>query len=362
MNALVPARLPHPENALVDAAQWRVLTDAIWPAAKTAESVMLALEYCRARKLDPFKRPVHIVPMWNNALRREVETVWPGISELQTTAARTGQWAGMDPPEWGPMKRRRFEGTVGKRGEERQVRAEVEFPEWCSVTVYRFIGGQRCAFAEPVYWEEAYARQGRTDVPNEMWQKRVRGQLHKVAKAASLRAAFPEEGGNDYTAEEMEGRDIDAGGVTIEGQAEPHQHQPEPPPPPPQDNGKPRLTVVQFLDGIDRELEMAPDAGAVEALMNSQRVAEAKNFLKNGMAARLADWISKAQRRAAELRAAEAKRDDTAQDERAVDAALGMSGEVIPPGGGDVIPPGGGESDGWPGGDLVFPGERFAGA
>jgi hypothetical protein len=60
MNALVPARLPHPENALVDAAQWRVLTDAIWPAAKTAESVMLALEYCRARKLDPFKRPVHI--------------------------------------------------------------------------------------------------------------------------------------------------------------------------------------------------------------------------------------------------------------------------------------------------------------
>ena len=42
-----------------------------------------------------------------------------------------------------------------------------------------------------------------------MWKKRPRGQLDKAAEAAALRAAFPEELGNDYAAEEMEGQVID---------------------------------------------------------------------------------------------------------------------------------------------------------
>jgi len=221
MNAItkVNSRLPMPQNANVTPQQWRVLTDAIFPNARSAESICLAMDYCRARKLDVFKRPVHIVPMWNSSLGREVETVWPGINELQITGARAG-WAGMDAPQWGALIKRKFEGLVGKRGQERRVSVEVEFPEWCAVTVYRMVGGHRCSFVEPVYWLEAYGRQGRTDVPNDMWAKRVRGQLHKVAKAASLRAAFPEEAGNDYTADEMEGQHIEAGGVVIDGVAE----------------------------------------------------------------------------------------------------------------------------------------------
>jgi hypothetical protein len=42
-----------------------------------------------------------------------------------------------------------------------------------------------------------------------MWRRRTRGQLDKCAEAAALRAAFPEELGNDYSAEEMEGQVID---------------------------------------------------------------------------------------------------------------------------------------------------------
>lgn len=307
------ARLPMPDHAPVDAEQWRVLTDAIWPAAKTPEAVMLALEYCRARKLDPFRRPVHIVPMYNSVLRREVETVWPGISELQTTAARTGQWAGMDPPEWGPMRRRLFVGMVGRRGEEREMQVTIEYPEWCSVTVYRLISGQRCAFSEPVYWEEAYARIGRSEVPNDTWQKRVRGQLHKVAKAAALRAAFPEEGGGDYTAEEMEGGTIAEGGVVIDAQA-------EPPPPaatipkPPLDSGSLRaaqrdynappakMTAAAFLANLDRELDLAPDADAITALLTSSRVTEARSFMKGDAAERLKAWTAKAEEKHQALR------------------------------------------------------------
>lgn len=224
----IRARLPQPPGMSITPSQWRVLTDAIFPGAKTAEAVVLAMDYCAARKLDPFKKAVHIVPMWNSSLGREVETVWPGINELQVTAARTGQWAGMDEPRWGPLVKRTFRGRVGKKGYERDVEVVMEYPEWCAVTVYRLLGGERHAFTEPVYWIECYSRQGRTEVPNEMWQKRTRGQCHKVAKAASLRAAFPEEMGNDYTSDEMEGKEIESGGVVIDGHAEPSQHHQEP--------------------------------------------------------------------------------------------------------------------------------------
>jgi phage recombination protein Bet len=197
----------------LDAGTWAVLVDSIFPTAKTPDGVMLAVRYCQSRGLDPMKRPVHVVPMWSKALGREVETVWPGINELQTTAARTGQWAGMEPPKFGPDRTHQFEGTVKRQGGFEQVVAKVTYPEWVEVTVYRLIGGVRCPFTETVFWEEAYARIGRTPVPNDMWQKRPRGQLLKCGKAASLRAAFPEEAG--YTAEEMAGRAIDADDLTV---------------------------------------------------------------------------------------------------------------------------------------------------
>ncbi len=176
---------------------------------------MLALEYCRARRLDIFKRPVHIVPMWNRELKREVEGVWPGIGELETTAARSGEWAGMDEPRWGPLIERTFKGS-NNHG---PISITVRYPESCSVTVYRLKQGTRYSFTSPVFWEEAYAHMGRTEVPNDTWSRRPRGQLHKCAIAASLRAAFPEDI-SDYAAEEMEGKEIDAGGVVIDGVAE----------------------------------------------------------------------------------------------------------------------------------------------
>ena len=95
-----------------------------------------------------------------------------------------------------------------------EVQATVTFPEWAEVTVYRLVNGVRCPFSEMVFWEEAYARQGKSPIPNEMWQKPPRGQLLKCAKAASLRAAFPEEAG-EYTAEEMAGKVIEVDSVPM---------------------------------------------------------------------------------------------------------------------------------------------------
>ncbi|EGV28133.1 phage recombination protein Bet [Thiorhodococcus drewsii AZ1] len=194
------------DNGL-DPATWQVLVDSIFPTAKTVEGVLLAVRYCQARGLDIMKRPVHIVPMWNRSLGREVETVWPGIAEVQTTAARTGQWAGMDPARFGPELTQTFSGRIKTDDGWQEQQVSVTFPSWCEVTVYRLLGGERCPFTETVFWEETYARQGGGELPTAMWIKRPRGQLLKCAKAASLRAAFPEEAG--YTAEEMAGRNLE---------------------------------------------------------------------------------------------------------------------------------------------------------
>lgn len=232
-----PPRLPYhdavEERFGINKGQWKVLVDAIFPTAKTVDSVIMALSYCHTRKLDIFKRPVHIVPLWSSQLGRMVETVWPSISELRTTAFRTGNYAGKSATVFGPIKTQKFEGVIeGYQGKpNRNVSAEIEFPEWGQVTLTRILNGHKCEFVSPkVYWLESYGRQGKTDVPNEMWQKRPNGQLEKCVEAAALRVAFPEEIGNEYAAEEMEGQRIIDSAETAKDITPKDKEPPAPPP------------------------------------------------------------------------------------------------------------------------------------
>lgn len=211
-----PPRHPyHPaiqERFGIDKAGWKALTDAVFPSAKTAESIILALSYCKARNLDPFKRNVHIVGIWDNNRKEMVDTVWPGIGELRTTAFRTGAYAGRERTVFGP--------DVTTTWGSGQNAVEVTHPEWAQVTVYRLIAGQRVAFdGPPVYWLETFS-DVKGGAPNSMWRKRPRGQLDKCAEAAALRAAFPEEIGDEMT-------EAEAGVV----QAIPQYAEPAAPPP-----------------------------------------------------------------------------------------------------------------------------------
>lgn len=207
---LSPPRLAyHPaiqERFGIDKSDWKALVEAIFPSAQNPESVILALSYCKARKLDPFKRCVHIVPIWDSKKRQYVDTIWPGIGELRTTAHRTKVYAGRDATEFGPSTTHTWEGEEevweGEKGNRRKFsrpyKVAVEFPEWAQVTVYRMVGKERVAYAGPrVFWLETYG-ETKAGYPNTMWQRRPRGQIDKCAEAASLRAAFPEEVGNDY--------------------------------------------------------------------------------------------------------------------------------------------------------------------
>ena len=217
--------------------QWRTLCDA-YPAATTPEAVMMVVEYCAARNLNPYTRPVHLVPMWSAQHRRKVLVPMQSIDQLEAVAHRTKAWAGMEPPKLGPTSERTFTGRVeDDSGGTREVRVIMRYPEYAQVTVYRMVAGEARAFhGEPVFWEEYYSRMGRTEVPNARWQQAPRQMLIKCAKAAALRAAFPEVGA-EYVAEEMENKEADRYGVTIDGVAE----QP-PPPEEPEDMADPPVT------------------------------------------------------------------------------------------------------------------------
>ena len=163
---------------------------------------MAAIEYCKARGLDILKKPCHIVPMnvkdTKTGKYEWRDIIMPSITEQRITASRTGEYAGQDAPMFGEMVEMTFNKTVHI------------VPEFCTVTVYRIIHGEKVAFSHTEYFEEICSTTKDGDL-NSMWTKRKRGQLAKCAEAGALRKAFPEEIGNEYTAEEMQGKVIDVG-------------------------------------------------------------------------------------------------------------------------------------------------------
>lgn len=176
-----------------------VLRSSLYPDASPA-SVELVLSYCAAAKLDPMQKPVHIVPMWSRASNVMKDVIMPGIGLYRIQAARSGQLAGIDQPEFGPAVTERIGGV------------EVTYPEWCRITVRRRLPtGEICDFAAVERWKENYAVKGgkeKSVAPNAMWERRAYAQLAKCAEAQALRRAFPEMC-SAPTAEEMEGRHVE---------------------------------------------------------------------------------------------------------------------------------------------------------
>jgi phage recombination protein Bet len=181
------------DNTLV-----QVLGSSLYPGAQE-NSIMMVIEYCRAAGLDPLQKPVHIVPMWDRNIGGMRDVIMPGVGLYRTQASRTGQYAGMSEPEFGPD----VTEVVGD--------VEITYPQWCRVTVRRKLpDGTVAEFTAREFWKENYAIKGgkeRSIAPNAMWSKRPYGQLAKCAQAQALRIAFPELGAQP-TAEEMEGKQL----------------------------------------------------------------------------------------------------------------------------------------------------------
>ncbi len=185
-----------------------VLQSSLYPGA-SIPSIKMVLGYCRAAGLDPMQKPAHIVPMWDSKAGSMRDVVMPGIGLYRTQAARSGQYAGVTDPEFGPDVTEKIGGV------------DITFPKWCRVVVKRALpSGQIVEFAATEFWKENYAVKGGKDksiAPNAMWQKRPYGQIAKCAEAQALRKAFPEFGAAP-TADEMEGKEFEQAERVVTGE------------------------------------------------------------------------------------------------------------------------------------------------
>lgn len=198
-----PAGLPEPvARRGIGEAQWRTLCQSLYPGANP-QSVLMVWDYCRARQLDPLKKPCHIVPMRVKDAKTGQwawrDVVMPGIYEYRTTATRTGLYLGHSKPEYG------FESN----------QFGVDAPEWCEMTVYRWSkeAHRKIEFPVRIYFREVCGTRKddktNTERANGRWEKAPIQMLTKCAEAAALREAFPDEFGGTSTLEEFEGRAID---------------------------------------------------------------------------------------------------------------------------------------------------------
>lgn len=141
----------------------------------TANELSYAHKISNSLQLNPLLNQVHFVK------RGRAITTQVGIDGFRLIAQRTGQYAGSD-----------------------EVAFEVasDKPIKASVTVYRMISGQRCAFTASARWLEY-----KPESADHMWRKMPFTMLGKCAEALALRKAFPAELSGVYAAEEMQQAD-----------------------------------------------------------------------------------------------------------------------------------------------------------
>jgi hypothetical protein len=172
-----------------------------------------------------------------------------------------------------------YSGTT-KKGQ--GLAAKVSRPDWCQITVYRIIGGHRCAFPGPrIYFDEFFSQRRGADVPNERWARAPRQMLEKCAEAAALRRAFPEEFGDEQTAEEMDGKSIIEGSTIPQGPAL-IEAEPQARPLPPDDRADAEDATISDADPQDddegEKLARAEAQGEFDAQAEKPRDPEAHGF------------------------------------------------------------------------------------
>lgn len=192
----------------IDEPTWRTLKNSIYPGA-SGDSILMAVDYCRARKLDVLKKPCHIVPMnVKDAKTGKYEwrdVILPGVYEYRITAHRTGLYIGRSHFEYGD--------TIQHLG--------AKVPEWCEVSVYRLFkadSNERMEFRVRCYFSEVCNTKKEKDgsgqytgelLLNERWSRAPIQMMTKCTEAAALREAFPDEIGGEGTEEEMAGRVVE---------------------------------------------------------------------------------------------------------------------------------------------------------
>lgn len=105
------------------------------------------------------------------------------VDLLRSRAADTNEYAGSDDPI--------FEYAEGGK------------PESATVTVWRFVQGQKCSFTATARWQEYYPG----DKQGFMWKTKPHVMIGKCAEGLALRKAFPKQLAGLYLEEELQVRE-----------------------------------------------------------------------------------------------------------------------------------------------------------
>lgn len=143
---------------------------------------------CNRRGLDPFAKQTYLIKRGDKWQQQT------SIDGYRLIADRSGAYAGSDEPVFDVE--------------------DADHPNRATVTVWKFVNGQRCAFTSTARWSE-YAvvvpvwenRQRVGEKLSDMWNRMPYTMLAKCAESAALRKAFPQELSGLYTHEEMQQAD-----------------------------------------------------------------------------------------------------------------------------------------------------------
>lgn len=165
------AAVPAPAAPTITPDQLALIKQTV---AKDATPLELDLYFydCARRGVHPLDKLIHFTK------RGGKYTPVTSIDFMRSRAAETGDYAGQDDAVFG--------GAVGNGG------------FTATVTVYRLVHDQRCAFTATARWSEYKPDQ------DFMWRKMPHTMLGKCAEALALRKGFPQELSGLYEAAEMD--------------------------------------------------------------------------------------------------------------------------------------------------------------
>lgn len=138
------------------------------------DEMRLFLYVCKRTGLDPFLRQIYAVKRFDGEAGDYRMAIQTGIDGYRLLAARHPGYAGSEAPV--------FETDPD----------ELDHPSKASVTVYKFVDGERCSFTGETRWRE-YAQKRKDGSLVNAWQKMPWNMLAKCAEAQALRKGFPAE-------------------------------------------------------------------------------------------------------------------------------------------------------------------------
>jgi phage recombination protein Bet len=167
------AVVPEPPAPFVTPAQLDLIKATVARDATDAELALYLFD-CQRRGVHPLDRLIHFTK------RAGKYTPITSIDFMRTRAATTGECAGIEDAQFtdGPESPATFRATV---------------------TVWRLVQGQRCAFTATAWWQEFRPEQN-----DFMWRRMPHVMLGKVAEGHALRKGFPQQLAGLYAAEEMD--------------------------------------------------------------------------------------------------------------------------------------------------------------